>query len=451
MSQTPVLFGTDGVRGIAGKYPLEKALVRKLGAAAAAVVREQVSGRAPVLLMGRDTRGSGSWIARAFAEGAHTQQVKLRDAGVISTPSLAYLVPRRKALGGVMISASHNPAEFNGIKLFGPTGQKCPDAWERLIEKHITETNSVHSVKVKPQKDASACPDYIKFLLSTIPHKIPFKGMTLVVDCANGSLSKIAPALFRKLGIKVIPIGTSPNGHNINAGMGSQHPEKMQRLVITRKADGGVAFDGDGDRAIFCDETGRLLDGDFVIACAARCLKEENQLANNTVVVTVMANLGLIKALQGWGIETVMTSVGDRFVSDAIEERGCALGGEQSGHIIFHQYLPTGDGLLTALQVFSMLRSRRHPLSWLGSLFVRYPQLLVNVEVKQRKPLEECPTIQEAIQQARSELGDEGRVVVRYSGTEPLLRIMMEGPNAARLQALADGIAGRAREVLGQG
>jgi phosphoglucosamine mutase len=224
----------------------------------------------------------------------------------------------------------------------------------------------------------------------------------------------------------------------------------MQRLVVEKKADAGVAFDGDGDRAIFCDEFGRLLDGDYLIACAAHCLKEEHRLAGNTVVVTVMANLGLIKTLQNWGIDTPMTAVGDRYVSDGLEERKAVIGGEQSGHIIFREFLPTGDGLLTALQILSMVKSRGRRFSWLKSLFERYPQLLVNVDVKRRHPLEDCPDIQREIQKARAELGDQGRVVVRYSGTEPLLRIMMEGPDKNRLQILADAIAQSARKVLGQ-
>jgi phosphoglucosamine mutase len=445
----PILFGTDGVRGIAGKHPLVKPFIRQLGAAAAKIFRQQVSDRSKVFLLGRDTRGSGSWIAEAFAQGAASQGVNLRDAGIISTPSLAYLVPKRKVLGGVMISASHNPAEFNGIKLFGPTGLKCPDAWERLIEKEVTQATAIPSKRIKPQKDASAKKDYLAFLLSTLPKRTSFKGLTLVVDCGNGSLAKIAPDVLRKLGAKVIPLGVQPNGRNINAGTGSQHPDRMQRLVVEKKADGGVAFDGDGDRAIFCDESGRLLDGDYIIACAANCLREDKRLANNTVVVTVMANLGLIKTLQNWGIETAMTAVGDRYVSDALTERHAVIGGEQSGHIIFREFLPTGDGLLTALQTLTMLKNRSHKLSWLTSLFQRYPQVLVNVPVKQRRPLEDCPDIQTEIETARHELGDQGRVVVRYSGTEPLLRIMMEGPDQSRLKALADAIAGRARATLG--
>jgi phosphoglucosamine mutase len=446
----PVLFGTDGVRGIAGQHPLRKPLIRKLGAAAAAIFREYVPGRSPVFLLGRDTRDSGKWIAQAFAEGASTQQVLLREAGVISTPSLAYLVPHRNVLGGVMISASHNPPSFNGIKLFGPTGRKCPDAWERLIEKHLARSGALRPSPVKPQKDAQALADYRQFLHGTVGPRFTLKGTTLVVDCAHGSLSKIAPPFLRSLGARVLAIGARPTGDNINAGWGSQHPERMQRLVVERHADGGVAFDGDGDRAIFCDETGRLIDGDFILACAAHCLQEEGRLRENAVVVTVMANLGLIKTLKAWGMETLMTPVGDRYVSDALEERGYVLGGEQSGHIIFHEYLPTGDGLLTALQVLSMLRRRKRPLSWICSLFQRYPQVLLNVEVKHKKPLEECPEVETAIQQARQELGDQGRVVVRYSGTEPLLRIMMEGPEEARLKALAEAIAARARTVLGR-
>jgi phosphoglucosamine mutase len=445
----PRLFGTDGIRGIAGEYPLEKMVIRKLGAAAAAVYREHVSGRKPLFLLGRDTRGSGPWIAQAFAEGAATQKVDIVDAGVISTPSLAYLVPKRKVLGGVMISASHNPAAFNGIKLFNPFGRKCPDAWEQEIEQRIHELAPPPALKPRLRKDATAVKDYLAFLRRTLPPHTSFKGLKLVVDCSHGSLSAIAPRFLRSLGAQVIAIGASPTGKNINAGWGSQQPEKMQKLVVARKAHGGLAFDGDADRIIFCDEFGRLLDGDFILACAAHSMKEEKRLTGNTVVVTVMANFGLMKALESWQVQTLATPVGDRYVSDMLEERGCSIGGEQSGHIIFHDHLPTGDGLLTALQVLSMLRRRHRPLSWVYSLFKRTPQILLNVHVKVKKPLEDCPTIQREIENARQELADQGRVVVRYSGTEPLLRIMMEGPHETRLKALAGKIASTARDVLG--
>jgi len=443
------LFGTDGIRGIAGHFPLEKSLIRKLGAAAAAVYRQHVPDRKPVFLLGRDTRGSGPWIAKAFAEGAASQGVEIRDAGIISTPSLAFLVPRRKALGGAMISASHNPAEFNGIKLFNPRGRKCPDAWEQLIEKRIADMPPPPAVKARLRKDPTAVKEYLSFLRRTLPPRTSFKGLTLVVDCSHGSLSRIAPAFLRSLGAKVFAIGAAPTGRNINAGWGSQQPEKMQRMVLSRKADGGMAFDGDADRIVLCDELGRLLDGDFILACIAHSLKEDKRLTGNTVVVTVMANLGLMKALASWQVQTLATPVGDRYVSDMLEERGCVIGGEQSGHIIFHEHLPTGDGLLTGLQVLSMLRKRKRPLSWVYSLFKRYPQVLLNVHVKEKKPLEDCPAIQREIENARIELADQGRVLVRYSGTEPLLRIMMEGPDEARLKTLAGGIAVCAREALG--
>lgn len=443
------LFGTDGVRGIAGHFPLEKSLIRKLGAAAAAVYRQHVTGRKPVFLLGRDTRSSGLWIAKAFAEGAASQRVDLLDAGVISTPSLAFLVPQRKVLGGVMISASHNPAEFNGIKLFNPRGRKCPDAWEQLIEKRVAEMAPPPAAKVRMRKDRAAVKDYLSFLRRTLPPHTSFKGLKLVVDCSHGSLSGIAPPFLRSLGARVIAIGAAPNGRNINAGWGSQQPEKMQRMVLARKADGGMAFDGDADRIVLCDELGRLLDGDFILACIAHSLKEEKRLTGNTVVVTVMANLGLMKALESWKVQTLATPVGDRYVSDMLEERGCVIGGEQSGHIIFHEHLPTGDGLLTGLQVLSMLRRRKRPLSWVHSLFTKYPQVLLNVHVKEKKPLEDCPAIQREIENARQELADQGRVVVRYSGTEPLLRIMMEGPDESRLKALVEVIALHARQDLG--
>jgi phosphoglucosamine mutase len=445
----PVQFGTDGVRGVAGKPPLTPPFIRRLGAAAAAVYKEQVTNRPPIFLLGRDTRGSGPWIAQAFADGAATEGVRLHDGGVISTPALAHLVPQRKLLGGVMISASHNPAEFNGIKLFSPDGRKCPDAWERLIERRVGESPKRRYPKAKLQKDAKAVPDYLTFLRRTLPARSSLRGLTLVVDCSHGSLSGIAPRFLRSLGARVLAVGAKPNGRNINARVGSQHPELMRRTVLAKKANGGIAFDGDADRVILCDETGALLDGDYVLACAARFLKEENRLKGNTVVVTVMANLGLLKALASWGIQTVATPVGDRWVSEKLEEKGHVIGGEQSGHIIFHEFLPTGDGLLTSLQVLGMLRRRNHPLSWMSRLFARYPQVLLNVHVKEKKPLEECPAIQEQIEKARQELADQGRVVIRYSGTEPLLRIMMEGPDEDRLKALAGAIAEQARNALG--
>lgn len=449
MSEGSVLFGTDGIRGIAGKFPLEKNFVRKLGAAAAAVYRQEISHRKPTFLLGRDTRESGLWIAQAFAEGAATEGVKVFDMGVTSTPSIAYLVPNKKYMGGVMISASHNPAAFNGIKLFGPVGRKCPDAWERLIEKRVTQIRELKPNQIVLAKKVGDLQDYLDFLKQSLPLRTSFKGLKLVVDCSHGSLSKIAPAFLRSLGAQVYAIGASPNGKNINAGWGSQHPEKMQKLVIQKKAHGGMAFDGDADRIILCDEKGQILDGDYVIACAARCLKEENRLAGNIVVVTVMANLGLMKALKSWGVEAQVTPVGDRFVSDKLEECGGVIGGEQSGHIIFHSLLATGDGLLTGIQILSMLRKRRNALSWVQSLFTKYPQVLENVRVRQKKPLEECPQIQYEINRAVTELGDDGRVLVRFSGTEPLLRVMMEGPSKPKLKELAGRIVSEARKALG--
>lgn len=449
VADAPLLFGTDGVRGIAGKPPLEKSWIRRLGAAAAAVYRAEVRKAPPVFLMGRDTRVSGSWITQAFAQGAASQGVRVLDAGIVSTPSLAYLVPHRKVLGGAMVSASHNPAEFNGIKLFSPLGRKCPDTWERLIERQMATLPDPGAVKAMIKKDQKAVADYLQFIRKTLPMGTTLKGLKLVVDCSHGSLSKIAPTFLKKLGAKVLAIGAAPNGKNINAGWGSQHPEKMRKEILAKKADGGLAFDGDADRIVLCDEKGHILDGDYVLACAARFLKEESRLIGNAVVVTVMANLGFLKALESWKINTVSTPVGDRYVSDMLEERGYVIGGEQSGHIIFHEHLPTGDGLLTALQILSMLKRAGRPLSWVSSLFDKYPQVLLNVPVREKRPLEECGAVQAAIESARQQLASNGRVVVRYSGTEPLLRIMMEGPNEDQLNDLAQAIATQAKRMLG--
>ncbi len=438
--KAPVLFGTDGVRGIAGKFPLEKSFIRKLGVAAGSIYSQEVRDRKPVFLLGRDTRSSGRWIAQAFAEGAALSGVQVVDIGVVSTPSLAYLVPRKQLMGGAMISASHNPAEFNGIKLFSPLGRKCPDAWERIIEQKVTTLTDSKPGKIRLKKNPRFLKEYLDFLKRSVVTKRSFKGLKLVIDCSNGSLSKIAPPFLRRLGVQVISIGASPNGSNINKGWGSQHPEKLQAEIKRRKAHGGMAFDGDADRIILCDENGQLLDGDYILACAAKCLKEENRLAGDRVVVTVMANLGLMKALRSWNVEALVTPVGDRYVSEKLEECGGVIGGEQSGHIIFHDLLPTGDGLQTGLQILSMLRARKKPLSWITTLMRKYPQVLQNVHVAEKKPIEKCPDIVSEIERAKQTLGDEGRVLVRYSGTEPLLRVMMEGPDEAVLKKLTGAI-----------
>jgi len=443
------IFGTDGVRGIAGQAPLTPAFIRRLGASAARIYKIHTRTDHPVFVMGRDTRASGTWIAKAFAEGAGSEGARLIDLGVVSTPAIACLVPRMKASGGVMISASHNPAEFNGIKLFGSRGRKCPDTWEIQMEADIEKHAEVPQRKAQVRKNSKALAKYLKFLLDTLPPRFSLKGLSLVIDCSNGALSKIAPAFLRRLGATVMSVGSSPNGRNINAGVGSQHPEKMQALVRRKKAFGGLAFDGDADRIVLCDEEGRLLDGDYVLACVAHILKTEKHLRGNTVVTTIMANMGLLKALQAWGIDVETTPVGDRFVSECLELKKGMIGGEQSGHIIFHDHLPTGDGLLTGLQILAMLRRQQRPLSWIYSLMKKYPQVLLNVHVKEKKPLDHCLDLKQAILDAEKVLFDRGRVVVRYSGTEPLLRIMMEGPSADELQALAEGIAAKARAILG--
>lgn len=442
------LFGTDGVRGIAGRYPLEPKLVRKLGAAAAWVYRQNHSKRKPYFLLGRDTRASGHWLARAFAEGAASEGVAIHDLGVVSTPAVAYLAGIEKGLGGVMISASHNPAEFNGIKLFNPVGRKCPDAWERWIEERVAAMPERPPRRTALQKSQRVVAHYLDFVKKTLPGRAALKGMHLVVDCSNGSLSKIAPAFLRQLGLHVTPLGASPNGRNINQNVGSQHPQRLQKEVVRRKADGGLAFDGDADRVVFCDESGRLLDGDFVLAAASYFLKEEKRLKANTVVVTVMANLGLLQTLHRWGLRIVSTPVGDRFVSDMLDRHGASIGGEQSGHIIFHDHLPTGDGLLTGLQVLSRLRQRKLPMSFMATLMQKFPQVLVNVQVKQKKPIEQCAELAREIRRAEQVLANQGRVVVRYSGTEPLLRIMMEGPREDELKSLAARISDCAKAEL---
>lgn len=402
--------------------------------------------------MVRDTRASGHWIAKRLADGLCDTGVNVVDAGILSTPSVAYLVKARAFHSGVVISASHNPPEFNGIKFFTPQGNKWPDMWEKNVEKNFF-SNMAPTLPSKRGSQVSIealHDDYESFLASTL-HEVPdFSSFRLALDCSHGANSDTAPHLFKRLGAKVFSIGANPNGKNINVGCGSQHTEKLAALVLKKKCHLGIAFDGDGDRIILVDEKGHTLDGDHIIALLAKNFKRKKILKNNTVVITVMANLGLKKALSRLGIRVVEVSVGDRFVSEAMHKKGAVLGGEQSGHIILGAYLPTGDGLLTALHVLSHLKEEKKPLSRLVGWMKKYPQVLLNVPVKERIPLERLKGVSAAIQTVEKKLGNNGRVVIRYSGTEPLLRIMLEGPDRKKLDVFANGIATAVNQAHGE-
>lgn len=443
------LFGTDGIRGVAGEYPLTPDFVARLGRVAGHVLGKHSGARKRVVMVVRDTRASGASLQRSLTQGLAAAGMGVADGGVLPTPAVAALVPRKKFAAGAVISASHNPAEFNGIKFFGPEGTKLSEALEQAVEAGLlAEAEPPASKKKgKAEKFASAGRDYLAFLRSTWPKGLSLKGFKIAVDCANGATGPVAASLFRSLGATVIVQSARPNGLNINKGCGALHPEALARVVKREGAHLGAAFDGDGDRAIFVDEEGVVRDGDYVLLAAGRHLKERGRLKKNLVVVTVMANLGLRRALASLGIDLLETAVGDKYVWQGLEKTGAVLGGEQSGHIIFREFLPSGDGLLTALQMLAVLKESGRPLSALSSLVVRYPQVLVNVKMKERTPLEDVGAYQAALKKVQAELGTAGRVLVRYSGTEPLLRIMVEGPDMPSIQAHAEALAAAVRRA----
>lgn len=442
------LFGTDGVRGVAGRFPLTADFVRRLGWAAGAVLAKREPRQARTVFVVRDTRASGPLLLRALAEGLGAAGYGVLDGGVLPTPAVAALLPSISAAAGAVISASHNPAAHNGVKLFGPKGQKLDDAWEDEIERLALSADSPPPFRARMKSFPEARDRYARFLAGAWPAGVSLRGIPLVLDCAHGATSVVAPAVFRRLGAKVTVLSASPTGRNINRDCGALHPEALARAVRRTGARLGVAFDGDGDRAIFVDETGHARDGDAVLLAAARHLRVQGRLARSTVVVTVMSNLGLLRALDALGFRAEVTGVGDKNVWQGMKKTGAVLGGEPSGHVIFRDFLPTGDGLLTALQVAALLVETGRPFSSLTSLAVHYPQVLLNVPVRERRPLDKIPRFNKTLADVNAALGETGRTLVRYSGTEPLLRIMVEGPDRAVIQAHAESLA---RVVRGRG
>jgi phosphoglucosamine mutase len=444
------LFGTDGVRGIPGKPPLTREMVRAIAANAARLLfergRARVNGRGPFILIGRDTRASGPDLTRSLCAGFADAGVTAVDLGVAPTPAVSYLTPKLHGIGGAVISASHNPAEFNGIKFFDADGFKMDPETESRVEHEVaTGGQGVHSAPAgaaaKPENGAAHAALYIDFLRSTFPATLDLTGMTLIVDCANGAASAFAPKLLESLGARVIALSCAPNGRNINANCGALFPQNMQKAVVKHKADAGVCFDGDADRAIFADEKGALLDGDSIICLGARRLRRAGLLRNDKVVLTVMSNFGLIKSLEDQGIGVVSVPVGDRNVTEAIEKDNLSIGGENSGHVIFRRFAVTGDGMLTALQTLAALVESKEPLSETRKTFRPVPQVLENLHCENKPPLDTLPKLQALIARCEKQLRGEGRIFLRYSGTEPLLRIMVEGPSRAQVHAMAKGLA----------
>jgi phosphoglucosamine mutase len=445
------LFGTDGIRGVAGQAPLDAKTAQAVGAALGRWVIE--SRQARQVVIGMDTRESGPWLAAEVASGLARQHVTVDFAGVTTTPGVAYLAKNGPFAAGVMISASHNPYRDNGIKLIGHAGYKLPDEQEELLEKEIFALldQGAYSPPAPLTVDSGLDRTYVDHLAATLPGGLG--GLKIIADCANGSASVLAPELFAALGAEVHCIHCSPDGRNINLNCGSLHLEVLQRAMLEQKADVGVAFDGDADRALFVARSGKIIDGDAVLFLTGRHLKERGQLTIDghppLVVATVMSNLGLERALCAHGIAMIRTPVGDKYVLEEMLRRGAVLGGEQSGHIIFRNYATTGDGMLTALRVFEVMRQAGAGLDELTAEIQVYPQRLVNVRVKERKPLEELPGVAAEIRAAEESFGDSGRVLVRFSGTEPLARVMVEGPELDRVELFANRIAARIRAELG--
>lgn len=433
------LFGTDGIRGIANQYPIVPELMVKLGRAVTRMLR---SADRPVrILIGRDTRISGDMIECAVTSGICSANGEVSLAGVIPTPAVAFLTVSGGFDAGMMISASHNPYHDNGVKIFNSKGFKLSDEQEDRIEALITLVDPAVTFSKSGVVDCGpvihiAEPDraYADFLRHTLPPDFSLKGLKVVLDCSNGATHHVAPRLFTELGADATVLFAAPDGRNINDGCGSQHTEILQGIVRERRADVGFAFDGDGDRLIAVDENGNRATGDQILAVCARYLKERDRLENNLVVNTVMSNAGLDQALREMDIRHVTAEVGDRYVLEKMMSNGSILGGEDSGHMIFLDVHTSGDGILTALRLCQIMREKQRPLSELVKIMTVYPQVLMNVAVTRKADLDSIPEIAQAIKAVRSRLKDRGRVLVRYSGTRPLCRVMVEGPDADEIQ-----------------
>lgn len=446
------LFGTDGVRGVANIDPMTSETALKLGRAIAYLCKRR-AGRHRIVI-GKDTRLSGYMLESALTSGICSMGVDVLLVGPMPTPAIAFLTRSLRADAGVVISASHNPYQDNGIKFFSSEGLKLPDHLELRMEELILSNEIVH---VRPTAEEigkafridDAEGRYIEFVKRSVPRKIDFQGFRVVVDCANGAAYKVSPKVLQELGALVEVIGNEPNGSNINAGYGALAPERLQETVLEHGADLGIAFDGDADRAVFVCEKGRIVDGDHAMAALALDLHARGRLKKATVVGTVMSNFGLELALHKAGISLVRTRVGDRYILDRMLTGGYNFGGEQSGHLIFLDHNTTGDGLIAALQILCLLKRTGQPLSDLAQHMSAVPQVLIGVPVRHKPDLESVPELQEAIRSGEALLNGTGRVLVRYSGTEPLLRIMVEGEDQRKIQSLAEELTQRVRACIG--
>lgn len=447
------LFGTDGVRGLANEFPVSAEMALRIGRATASVCKTEESRRHQIIV-GNDTRLSGGMLESALTAGICSMGVNVCLAGPLPTPAIAFLIRSMEMDAGIVISASHNPFQDNGIKIFSRDGFKLPDSQEDEIERLANsceneiplptgrEIGTVRRIKDAPKR-------YINFCKNTFPEDLSLEGMKLVLDCANGATYRVAPAVFVELGADVTAIHRNPNGMNINDLCGSQHTQDLAAKVRETEADAGLAFDGDGDRLIAVDESGEELTGDHILAICGGMYKDRGELKNNLVVSTVMSNFGLKLALEEMGIEYATASVGDRYVLEMMQEKNAVLGGEASGHIILLDRHTSGDGIISALQLLAAMRQRNQPLSKLSQIMKLYPQKMINVEVSGKPPLESIEELQDSIRAAEAELNRQGRVLIRYSGTERKCRVMVEGPNEEMTERLAVSLAETVRECIG--
>ncbi len=450
---TKQLFGTDGVRGVANIHPMTTEIAMQIGRAAAYLFKQQ--DRRSRIVIGKDTRLSGYMIENALAAGICSMGVDVLLVGPLPTPGIAFITASMRADSGVVISASHNPYQDNGIKFFARDGFKLPDEKELQIEElilsgKIDDLRPTADEVGKAFRVDDAVGRYVVFLKNAFPRNLDLTGVKIVLDCAHGAAYRVAPAVLEELGAEVIAFGVEPNGTNINHECGSTYPELVAAAVVEHGADLGIALDGDADRCLFVDEQGKIVDGDHVLAICGKHLIRQGRLPHKAVVATVMSNMGLDIAMREVGGRVIKTAVGDRYVVEEMRRQGCLLGGEQSGHMIFLEYNTTGDGVLTALQILAIMQETGSSLAELAAVMTALPQTLVNVRVRERRNIKEVPAIRQLIDDAEAKLGDDGRVLIRYSGTEPLLRIMLEGREQAEIAALAGEIARAVEHNLGE-
>ena len=443
------LFGTDGIRAIAGQAPLDHPTICCLGEALVSLLKEK--NLEPRVLVGQDTRESGKWIEEALFQGIQEAQGEAVSAGVIPTSAVSFLTKTHGFSSGIVISASHNPYEDNGIKIFSSQGIKIPDSWERQIEELISKgPENVSRKKIDISSQDTLGQDYTKFLKERFSHIHFSRKMKVVLDCSNGASSSFAPQVFSDLGVEAIALNNAPNGKNINADCGSLYPQNLAREVVDNRADLGIAYDGDADRATWVDEKGRILNGDHTLYVLSRYMKAKGLLKSDTVVATTMSNIGLEKALEDNGLKLDRAQVGDKYVLEHMMRLNANLGGEQSGHTIFLDDCPTGDGILTSLKMLEAMATQDLPLSKLVEDFKEFPQLLVNVKVSRKVEFNQFPEIENTMREIETSLGDSGRINVRYSGTEPVVRIMIEGRDNSEIEGYSNQMAGIIQKHLGK-